>query len=88
MLLTILHLNLVFPDAAADAKEGKDGLENLVEKLESRLREMELRLEETEKRMEKEKKSHSFVTFRLFSSLPGSLKYSHLPKLLHLNPSW
>ena len=55
MLLTILLLILVFTDAAADAKEGKDGLENLVEKLESTLREIELRLEETEMRMEKEK---------------------------------
>ena len=54
MLLPILLLNLVLclTDAGADAKSspepGSEGLENLVEKLESRLRDMEKRLEETE----------------------------------------
>ena len=54
MLLAILLLNFVLclTDAGADAKSspepGSEGLENLVEKLESRLRDMEKRLEETE----------------------------------------
>ena len=54
MLLPILLLNLVLclTDSGADAKSspepGSEGLENLVEKLESRLRDMEKRLEETE----------------------------------------
>ena len=53
MLLSILILNLVLCLTWADAKSSpKQGLEDLVEKLEFRLRDVETRLESKEKDME------------------------------------
>jgi len=59
MLLTILLLNLAFSslaDADADAesspKQGSEGLENLVEKLESRLRDVETKFQDEKEKLE------------------------------------
>ena len=59
MLLTILLLNLALSslaDAGTDAKsspkKGSEGLENLVEKLESRLRDVEAKFQDEKEKLE------------------------------------
>ena len=67
MLLTILLLNLVLlsltdagpADAKSSPKQGSEGLENLVEKLELRLRDMETKFQDMEKRMKHKEEEHA-----------------------------